>query len=61
MNRITTQVRDLLQSDSKTVGRFSQSYQGGQIYEWSITGNARGNVQWFQLQLLKYITDLMYL
>ena len=38
-----------------------QSYQRVQIYEWSITDNARGSIQWFQLQPRKYIKDLMYL
>ena len=56
-----TQALDLLQSDSKTVGQLSQSYQRVQIYEWLIIDNARGSIQWFQLQPRKYIKDLMYL
>ena len=61
MNRVLTQVLDLLQPDSKTVGQLSQSYQRVQITEWSITETARGSVQWFQHQLRKYIKDLMHL
>ena len=47
MNRIITQVLDLLQPDSKIVGQLSQSYQRVQITKWSITENERGSVQWF--------------
>ena len=43
VNRIRTQVLDLLPSDSKIVGRFLQSYHRVQIYEWNIIGNARGS------------------
>ena len=51
------QVLDLLQSDSKTARRLSQSYQRVQIYGWSIIDSTKGSVQWFQLQLRKYIKD----
>lgn len=54
---------DLLESDSNIFGLFSQPYQKFQNYEWSIIDDGRGTgiIQWFQLQLRKYIWDLEYL
>lgn len=63
MSRIITQIFDLLESDSNIFGLFSQPYQKFQNYGWSIIDDGRGTgiIQWFQLQLRKYIWDLEYL